>query len=347
VSGELTLSVLDQSPVRMGGTATDALRESVRLAQIAERLGFARYWVAEHHNTGSFAGNAPEILIGQIAAATERIRVGSGGVMLSHYASLKVAEQFRMLDNLFPGRIDLGIGRAPGSDQLTAAALAYPRAQVDIRHFPQQVVDILGYLHSAIDPEHPFANIKLQPGPAPETAPEVWLLGSSDYSAQVAAMLGLPFAFADFFGSTRDLGPRVAQLYRDEFKPSAFGDAPRLNVTMQVICAPTEEEARYIAASRRFMRAQRMLGMRGPLLPPDEAQSYPLSDEVRQYVEESGRTAIDGTPDQVKERILEVADVYGTQDVGVVTNCYAFEDRVRSYELVAEVFGLTRGEVPA
>jgi len=346
LSDDLTLSVVDQSPVRKGGTAADALQESVRLAQIVERLGYARYWVAEHHNTGSFAGTSPEILIGRIAAATDSIRVGSGGVMLSHYSALKVAEQFRMLESLFPGRIDLGIGRAPGSDGLTAAALAYPRPQIDIEQFPQQVVDVLGFLHGAINPEHPFAKIEIQPGPPPATAPEVWLLGSSDYSARLAAMLGLPFAFADFFGRTSGIGPTVADIYRREFRPTVFGAEPRLNVTLQVVCAPSEAEAARVASSRRFMRAARVLGIRGGLLPPEEAASHELPDEARRAAEESGRSAIDGDPDQVRAGILEAADRYGTRDLGVVTNCYAFEDRVCSYELVAEAFGLTPRQVP-
>ena len=342
---ELTLSVVDQSPIRKGGTAADGLRESVQLAQIAERLGYKRYWLAEHHNTGTFAGTSPEILIARIAAATESIRVGSGGVMLSHYSALKVAEQFRTLESLFPGRIDLGIGRAPGSDGLTAAALAHPRPEMDIRYFPQQVADLLGFLHGVMHPEHLFAQVQVQPGPPPQGAPEVWLLGSSDYSARLAAMLGLPFAFADFFGHTGDIGPAVADLYRREFKPTAFGEAPRVNVTVQVVCAPTEAEAIRVASSRKFMRAARLMGLRGGLLPPEEAMAQPLSDEVRRSVEESGRSAIDGDPEQVRERILEVAEAYGTSDVGVVTNCYAFADRVRSYELVAEAFGLTQAGV--
>jgi luciferase family oxidoreductase group 1 len=333
--------VLDQSPVRKGGTAADALRESVQLAQAAERLGYARYWVAEHHNTGTFAGTSPELLIGQIAAATSTIRVGSAGVMLSHYSSLKVAEQFRILESFFPGRIDLGIGRAPGSDQLTAAALSYPRAQADIKYFPEQVVDLVGYLHGATEPEHPFAQINVQPGPRTEGAPEIWLLGSSDYSAQLAALLGLPFAFADFFGNTHEVGPRVAQQYRKEFRPTQFGQEPRLNVTVQVVCAPTGDEAYALAASRRFMRASRALGIRGGLLSPEEAAAYPLSDEVRQHAEQQSRNAIDGDPAHVRERILDVAAEYGTTDVGIVTNVYSFAARVRSYELVAEAFGLT------
>ncbi len=344
MSSELTLSVVDQSPVRKGGTAADALRESVRLAQAAERFGYARYWVAEHHNSGSFAGTSPEILIGQIAAATQSIRVGSGGVMLSHYSALKVAEQFQMLAALFPGRIDLGIGRAPGSDQLTAAALSYPRPQMDIQEFPGQVVDVLGYLHGQMDPEHPFSRIQVQPGgPLPEP-PEVWLLGSSDYSARLAAMLGLPFAFADFFGRTAAIGPQVVALYRREFRPTVFGDKPRLNVTVHVMCAPTEEEAHFLASSRRFQRAARDMGVRVGLLSPEEVASTDWPEPVRRAAAESSPSAIDGNPEQVKAGILARAALYETTDVGIVTNCYAFDARVRSYELVAQAFGLTPRE---
>src|SRR5579885_1841155 len=220
MSGQLSLSVLDQSPMRHGGTASQALRETVELARAVEGLGYKRYWVAEHHNTGSFAGTAPEILIGQIAAATSTIRVGSGGVMLSHYSALKVAETFRVLSAFYPGRIDLGIGRAPGSDQRTAVALADPKPIADINQFPRQVADLVGFLTQRLPEDHPFAGISAQPGPAPANVPEIWLLGSSDYSAQLAAAMGLPFAFADFFGNAGDYGPRVAALYRDRFRPS-------------------------------------------------------------------------------------------------------------------------------
>jgi luciferase family oxidoreductase group 1 len=195
-----------------------------------------------------------------------------------------------------------------------------------------------------MDPKHPFSQINVQPGPQPETVPDVWLLGSSDYTARLAGMLGLPFAFADFFGHTSAIGPRVADLYREQFRPTVFGEHPRLNVTVQVVCAPTEAEAIRVASSRRFMRAARVMGIRGGLLPPEDAAAYPLSDEARRSAEESGQSAIDGDPRQVTTRILEAAEKYGTSDVGVVTNCYSFEDRVRSYELVAEAFELTSTE---
>jgi len=208
---------------------------------------------------------------------------------------------------------------------------------------------VIGWLEDRLDPRHPFARVRATPDPG--SAPDVWLLGSSDYSARLAAMLGLPFAFADFFGRTSAIGPSVVDVYRREFRPTVFGGEPRVNVTVQVICAPTAEEADRVAASRRFMRAARVMGIRGGLLPPEEAMAYPLSEEVRAAAEASGQSAIDGDPDQVKAGILAKAEAYGTTDIGVVSNCYAFEDRVRSYELVAEVFRLGRrglaGLVPA
>ena len=350
---ELTLSVVDQSPLRKGGTGADALTESVRLAQLCERLGYARYWVAEHHASTSWTGASPEILIGQIAAGTSTIRVGSGGVMLSHYSALKVAEQFRALDAFHPGRIDLGVGRAPGSDQRTAFALAHPRQPADVRTFPRQVHDLLAFLSGEMASDHPFAGITALPGPQPDTGPEVWLLGSSDFSARLAAMLGLPFAFADFFGNLEH-GPLVAELYRGEFQPSTHLDAPRLNVTVQVMCAPTEEEARYLASSRNLNKLRQLHlerpsepasaggDMRSGLLPPEEAAEYPLRETERAALSQLSVNYIDGDPDTVRDGIVDAADRYGTADIGIVTNCFAFEDRARSYELVAGVFGLSR-----
>ena len=337
---KLTLSVVDQSPTRKGGTAADALRESVKLAQITEKLGYRRYWVAEHHNSGAFSGTSPELLIGQIAAKTRTIRVGSGGVMLPHYSSLKVAEQFRILEAFFPGRIDLGIGRAPGSDQLTAAALSYPRPQTDIRQFPQQVKDVLGFLTETLEPGHPLTRVSAQPGPMPEAMPEVWLLGSSDYSARLAAGLGLPFSFADFFGNTGEIGPLVVDLYRREFQPSRYLDAPKVNVGLQVMCAPTEDEAVFLGMSRNLNKAGQLWGLSQGLLSPEEAAAYPMPDGAREYIEQFKDGYVEGDPQQVRQKVLEIADRYGTDDVGIVTNCYSFESRVRSFALVAEVFGL-------
>ena len=340
MSGEFTLSVVDQSPIRQGGTAADALTETVRLAQMAEGLGYSRYWVAEHHNSGSFAGTSPEILIGQIAGATRSIRVGSGGVMLSHYSALKVAEQFRVLESFFPGRIDLGIGRAPGSDRVTSAALAYPRTEGDINKFPQQVADLVAYLSGTMVEENAFSSIRAQPGPDPDSLPQVWLVGSSFYSAQLAAVLGLPFSFADFFGMTSFHGADAVAVYRQEFKPSTYLSEPRVNVTLQVICAPTEEEAEYLATSRRIDRLRMALGNRQGLLPPHEAAAYPLGEAERVYIERNTLGNIVGDPHQVRELVVKAAERYGTTDIGIVTNCYDFQARVTSYELVASQFKL-------
>ncbi len=341
-TNQFTLSVVDQSPIRKGGRPSDALRESVELAQHAERAGYSRYWVAEHHNSSSFSGTSPEILIGQIAAGTERIRVGSGGVMLSHYSALKVAEQFRILDAFYPDRIDLGIGRAPGSDRLTAAALSHPRPPVNVQHeFPQMVGDLLGFLNGDMPEGHPLHEIKAQPGDPPDTVPEVWLLGSSDYSAQLAAHLGLPFSFADFFGNTSEYGPRVADLYRQLFKPSEYLSEPKVNVGLQVICAPTEEEARFIGASRSLNKVISALGLTtGGLLPPEDAINWPLDESAKQYMSQSTQSYIEGDPEQVREGILASSERYETTDIGIVTNCYHFEHRKRSYELVAEAMGV-------
>ncbi len=368
----LTLSVTDQSPMRRGESPSSALRDTVLLAQAAERLGYARYWVAEHHNTGSYAGTSPEIVVGQLLANTSHIRVGSGGVMLSHYSALKVAEQFSVLDSFYPGRVDLGVGRAPGSDHTTMFALAYPKRPADIETFPQQVVDLIGYLHNGLQPDHPFAAVKARPGPPPdsapaapppappfwpgkprpgpppESAPEVWLLGSSDYSANLAAYIGLPFAFADFFGHTGKHGPAVAEIYRRNFRPSPLCPEPRVNVTAQVVCAPTEEEARFLASSRNLNRARRAIQAQGGeqmqgLAPPEEASQVDLSPAATDYVAQFTEGYIDGDPTQVKEALLAMAKRYETTDVGVVTITYRLEDRIRSYELVAREFGLQGG----
>lgn len=336
---ELTLSVLDQSPIRQGGTAAQALRETVELAKVAERVGYQRFWVSEHHSTATFAGTAPEILIGQIAANTSTIRVGSGGVMLSHYSALKVAEEFRILSAFYPGRIDLGIGRAPGSDQRTAVALADPKPLADINLFPQQVADLVGFLANRLADDHPFAGIEAQPDASPADMPEVWLLGSSDYSARLAAMLGLPFAFADFFGNAGDYGPKVAEIYRRQFQPSDYLAEPKLSAAVHVICAETEERAHFVASSMRLMVMRMRTGhTRAGIVPPEEAAALAADPYTGQLIAGFTRHYVEGDPVQVRRELLAAADRYGTHDLIVATNCYYFADRVRSFELVAEAF---------
>ena len=346
MSKELTLSIVDQSPVRKNESAAQALQESIQLAKRAEQLGYSRYWVAEHHNTGSFAGTAPELLISQIATQTEKIRVGSAGIMLPHYSALKVAELFSILESFFPGRIDLGLGRAPGSDQLTAAALAYPQPLNDASKFPQQVLDLIGFLSGTLQSDHPFATVQAQPGPARNSIPSIWLLGSSNYSAQLAASLGLPFAFADFFGTTGDYGPLITELYRQEFKPSGILSEPKCNVSLQVICAETNEEAQFLGASRNINKIVQSRGRPSGLLDPQEANNYPLTPAEQTYVSRLTASYIDGDTSYVKEKILEAAERYGTSDVGIVTICHSFSDRIRSYELIADAFDLDNRDAP-
>ena len=335
MSQPLTLSVVDQSPMREGSGPGEALRETIELAVAVEALGYQRYWVAEHHNLPNFAGTSPEMMVGQIAARTKSIRVGSGGVMLSHYSSLKVAENFRILDSLYPGRIDLGIGRAPGSDQLTASALAYPSYPKEIQHFPRQVSDLLGYLSDTIAEEHPFAQVRAAPSSS-ETAPQVWLLGSRYESAMLAARMGLPFAYAHFFGSSSQEGPAIVEGYRRSFQPSARLAEPLVNVGVHVLCAETEEEARRLAASRNLARLKSITGRATGIPPVEDALSFPYRSDELAFMEQYSRNCVDGDPQQVGEGLHSLAERYQTPDLSIVTICYAYEDRLRSYQLVAQ-----------
>lgn len=338
MSQQLELSIVDQSPVRAGGTSGDALRETIELAVAAEGFGYRRYWVAEHHSIANFAGTSPEILTGQIASRTNTIRVGTGGVMLSHYSSFKVAENFRVLEALYPGRIDLGIGRAPGSDQLTAAALTYPGQPRDISHFPRQIVDLLGHLSGTLDEGHPFVTVKA--GPALSTVPEVWLLGSRQESAFMAAQLGLPFAYAHFFGLGVEDGPRIVEAYRKNFRPSEYLSEPKANVGVHVVCAETEDEAMRQASSRNLGRLYSVTGRAKGIPTVEEALNYSYQANESAYIEQYRRLCVDGDPQQVKERLDELSELYQTPDLSIVTICHRFEDRVRSYRLVAQAYGI-------
>jgi luciferase family oxidoreductase group 1 len=332
--------IVDQSPIRQEGSAEDALRETVELAKLADIWGYKRYWVAEHHNSDGYAGTAPEILISQIAANTKNIIIGSGGVMLSHYSALKVAETFRILNSFYPDRIELGIGRAPGSDHQTAAALAYPRPQMDINQFPQQVADLIGFMSGTLHDDHYFSNIKAQPGPSPNSIPNIWLLGSSDFSARLAAALGLPFSFADFFGTSAEHGPMIVDLYRQQFQPSNYCSEPKVNVALQVICSETQSEADFIASSRDIARINRLKGIRGPMMKPEEASKIQFSPQELYHLEQTGKHIIQGDPQYVKAGILDASARYHTNEISIVTNCYYFDHRTTSFKLISEIFGL-------
>ncbi|MEK9660127.1 MAG: LLM class flavin-dependent oxidoreductase [Alphaproteobacteria bacterium] len=335
----LKLGVLDQSPIRAGGTPAQAIDETVRLAQETEALGFTRYWLAEHHGTDGFAGSSPEIMIARVAGATKSIRVGSGGVMLSHYSPLKVAENFKLLENMYPGRIDLGIGRAPGSDGLTAAALAYGN-QIGIEYFPTKIADLSAFLTDETPATEAFARVRATPR-APEV-PELWLLGSSDQSAAYAAHFGLAYSFAHFIAP--QVAVPVVNYYREQFRPSAALAAPRVSAGVFVICADSDEEAEYLAASRDYWRMMLSRGRHLPYPPPDEALAHPYTDEERAQVEYNKANRIAGSPATVKARLEELAHDLGVDELVILTITWDFEARLRSYRLLAEAFGLTRRE---
>jgi luciferase family oxidoreductase group 1 len=329
---EFRLSVLDQSPISEGSTGADALHNTLDLARLADELGYHRYWVAEHHGTPMLACASPEVLIGPIAAGTERIRVGSGGVMLPHYSPLKVAENFSILSGLYPGRIDLALGRAPGTDQLATFALQRDRRQAAPDDFPEQLVELLGYLEDSLPAGHPFARLAALPG-LPEK-PDVWLLGSSPQSAIWAAELGLPYAFADFINPA---GARIAADYRARFADSERLPAPKLAVGVMAICADSDEEAERLAASGRMSFSLLRQGQLIPVPPVDKALRYLETREKRT----SGRRAVIGSPDTVRAGLEEVAAEYGAEELIVVTITHEHAARRRSYELIAEACGLT------
>ena len=333
----ITLGVLDQSPIREGGTAAEAIEETLRLAQATERLGYTRYWLAEHHNSTGLACAAPEVLIPRVASVTSRIRVGSGGVMLPHYAPLKVAEQFRMLETMFPGRIDLGLGRAPGTDGRTSAALAPGPGMRTVEHYPHQVADLMRLLRDELPEGHPLTGIHAQPlGP---TVPMPWLLGSSLDSANTAAEQGLPFSFAHFIQD--QWAGEAITLYRRLFRPSQWLDEPTVNVGVSAICADTDEEAERLAMSRWLWRLRNRQGLRRGVPPPDDPEADNLSPPERDYIEYQKQSSLVGGPERLRERLEALALELDVSEFVVVTITYHFEDRLRSYELLAEAFGLS------
>ena len=332
----LRLSVLDQAPIRDGASAREAIAETQDLARAADRLGYTRYWLAEHHNSASLSCAAPEILAGQVASITQRIRVGTGGVMLSHYSPLKVAESFRMLETLHPRRIDLGIGRAPGSDQLTAAALATGPGNLGIEHFPGQIRDLLGFLGDGLDDNHPFRTIRAMPdGP---TEPEVWILASSMGSAGLAAHFGCPLSFAHFI--VQKEAANVLSAYRHSFKPSRRLQEPLASLGISLMCAPTEQEAYELSLSRYLWWTKIRQGRPGPFPSVQEALDYPFEDDPETMLKKMRRRAVIGDPGQVRERLEEMSEEFGVNEFVVLTICHDPQARLRSYQLLAEAFDL-------
>ncbi|PEE37644.1 LLM class flavin-dependent oxidoreductase [Bacillus pseudomycoides] len=332
----IKLSVLDQSPISDGSTATAAFSNTVTLAQEVEKLGFTRFWVSEHHNSVSLAGSSPEVLISHIAAKTNRIRVGSGGVMLPHYSSYKVAENFRVLEALYPNRIDLGVGRAPGGMPIATRALQEGK-MISLDQYPEQIQDVAMYLHDNVPENHQYANLKASP--VIPTAPEIWMLGSSGESAMVAAKQGASFAFAQFINGYG--GPEVMKAYQEQFQPSFLGDKPKSIVSIFVVCGETTEEAEKIASSLDLSILLLEQGKRTTGTPSIEtAQNYPYSAYDLFRIKENRQRMIVGDQRYVKEQILNLSKAYNTEEFMIVTITHQFEDKLKSYRLLAEAFHL-------
>jgi luciferase family oxidoreductase group 1 len=332
----LPLSVLDLSPIVAGSTASEALRNTLDLARRVDALGYKRYWLAEHHNTPSIASSSPEIVIAQVASATSALRVGSGGVMLPNHSPLKVAESFRVLEALHPGRIDLGIGRAPGTDRLAALALRRSAAGLSVDDFPEQLRDLLGFLHDDLPEEHPFGRVVAAPvGVAP---PELWMLGSSDYGGAVAAQLGCGFAFAHHINPAPAI--ETMQAYRAQFQPSRHRSAPHAILALSVTCAGSDEEAERLAASQDVAWVHLAAGRPIPLPSVEDALAYPWTpgEELQRRAVRQRRVI--GGPARVRATVERLVEATAADEVMVTTMVHDHAARVRSYELLAETFGL-------
>ncbi|HEY3507162.1 MAG TPA: LLM class flavin-dependent oxidoreductase [Actinocatenispora sp.] len=331
---DVKLSVLDLAPVADGSTPAEALANSVDLIRLAERLGYHRYWVAEHHNMPGIASSSPPVLIAHLAAATERIRVGSGGVMLPNHAPLVVAEQFGMLSALHPGRIDLGLGRAPGTDQVTAAALrreASPAAD----EFPRQLGELIGFLDGEFPDGHPYTAVSAVPGRG--YRPPIWLLGSSGYSAQLAGALGMPFSFAHHFAGDNTLP--ALEAYRESFRPSEDLAEPYAMIGVSVFCADTDAEAQRMASSQALSFLRLRTGRPGPLPSPDDAANYPYTELDRLFLDDRARHTVVGTPASVADELADLAKRTGADELMVTTMAWDHGARLRSYELLTSALG--------
>ncbi|MGG4169526.1 LLM class flavin-dependent oxidoreductase [Rossellomorea vietnamensis] len=322
----MKLSVLDQSVIVRGGDAGSAFRNTVRLAQYTEQLGYTRFWVAEHHNTNGLAGSAPQVLISHIASMTTTIRVGSGGVLLPQYSPYKIAEDFKVLETLFPNRIDLGIGRSPGGSYETRMALT-DGVKKSMNEFPGQVEALQNYLHLS-----PGQSVKAYPDAASPPLP--WILGITHRGARVAAEKGTAFTFGHFINPVN--GKRALDYYHTQFQPSSSLARPLSNVCIFVVCAPTEEEAEEMALTQDLWLLAVEKGIDTEIPSVEEAKARVLTPKEKEKVKENRKRAIVGTPQKVKEELRMLSEIYQTDEFMIITNVSQFEDKVRSYELIAE-----------
>lgn len=333
--------MLDQSPVPFGCTPAEALAQTVALAVEVERLGYGRYWLAEHHNTASLAGSSPEVVAAVVAAATTSIRVGSGGVMLTHYSPFRVAEVFRTLAALFPGRIDLGVGRAAGTDAPTEEALRYHGEAAPEEYFARRVLDLVTFLGQGFKPSHRFGGVRAMPEPSgAATAPALWLLASSGHGGSTAASLGLPLCFAHFITPLWS-GQVVAQ-YRSRFAPSVALAEPRVSLAVSVVCAESDAEARRLAVSGEVWRLRPEGATRGPLLDPEAAaaEAATWTDLERDLAAQHRTRVLVGAPDRVAGRLVELAGEHDVEELLVVTVCHDPAARLTSYRLLATELGI-------
>jgi len=329
---DIRLSVLDLAPVTADSTPATALANSIELAKHVERLGYHRHWVAEHHNMAGIASSSPAVLIAHLATATSTLRVGAGGVMLPNHASLTVAEQFGMLEALHPGRIDLGLGRAPGTDPVTAAALRRsPMTNKD--DFPEQLSDLLAYFEGS----HP----KIHAVPAQGYRPALWMLGSSDYSAQVAGMVGMPFSFAHHFSSANTAEALTA--YRESFQPSAWLEQPYAMIGVAVICTPDSDEASFLAGPSALSMLRLRQGRPVQMSSPQEVAAHEFTGPELDFIEQWQRPLVLGDPPAVRLQLEELVERYQVDELMITTMVYNHADRLRSYELVANAWNLSRG----
>ncbi len=333
----MKLSVLDQSPMKTGVSPDQCIRETLDLAKSCEAFGYHRYWLSEHHNSDALAGSAPEVLMAAIAATTSRIRVGSAGIMLPHYSAFKVAEQFRVLEAIAPGRIDLGVGRAPGSDGRTALALN-PNASHAADAFPAQVRDLQAWTSGADLPlDHPFRTLRAEPsGPF---QPEMWILGSSNYGAQLAAWFGLPYCFAYFF-SDGEGAAEALDIYRAQFRPSAVLDKPHCGIVVWAFAAETQEEADYWFRSRAIIQTLRPRGRFLPLPTPEEAETVELTEIEKERLKGIKSRAFVGTGRETASRLRALCAELKVDELVITTGVTDHEIRRNSFKLLAEAFGL-------
>jgi luciferase family oxidoreductase group 1 len=328
------LSVLDQTPVIDGHSVADAIAATIELAQLADDLGYTRYWCAEHHGLRGVSNPCPEVMLARLGSVTQRIRLGSGGVMLPYYSPFKVAEQFMMLEALFPNRIDLSVGRAPGGDMRTAQAVAagdYNRGDI----FPQQVADLVGLMKGTLPADHIAQGVLLQP--QVETRPQLWVLGSSEFGGLLAAQLGIRFAFAHFINA--HFGHQVAHAYRERFKAGNEAQ-PYLAAAVFVICADTEQEAADLEKAVDLRRVQMAYGLNAPIPNVEQGLAQEYGERERLVIDREKPRSIIGTPERVTERMLALQEQFQADELVVLTVAGSYRARLRSYELLADAFQL-------